>query len=136
MKVLIIQSHDGWLRLCKMWINNSLPHYHVGNVTYTNSFDHAIDLMKEKKFSLIITSAIFHDAKSEHRDTATRTIPDIQKKPNTLAGIVKKTNPETKVYVLSNQKKEEYETSLIKGWISKKVNPKHEIIGLVNTAVR
>lgn len=136
MKVLIIQSHDGWLRLCKLWINNKLPHCHVGNVTYTNSFDHAIDLMKEKKFSLVITSAIFHDAKSVHRDTATRTMPDIQKKPNILAEIAKKINLETKVYVLSNQKKTEHETSLIDGWISKKVNPKNEIIGLVSTAVR
>jgi len=136
MKVLIIQSHDGWLRLCKRWINNKLPSCHVGNITYTNSFDHAIDLMKEKNFSLIITSAAFHDAKSEHRDTATRTMPDIEKKPNILAEIAKKINLETKVYVLSNQKKEGYETSLIDGWISKGLNPKSEIIELVNTAVR
>lgn len=136
MKVLIIQSHNGWLRLCKRWVNNRLPACHLESVVYTNSFDHAIDMIKEEKFSLIITSAVFCDAASEHRDTATRTMRDDEKNPNILAQIAKNIHPKTKVYVLSNQKKERFETNFTDGWISKEKNPKYEITELVSSAVR
>lgn len=71
-------------------------------IFFTNSFEHALlNVPKEGKL-IVITSNIFHDHMSEHRELA-NTISDDEKNANSLASAVKSINNRCLVYVYTER---------------------------------
>ena len=73
----------------------------VTNIFLTNSFEHALLNIPKKGKVFVITSNIFHDPMTKHRDLK-NTIPNSAKNANTLAEGIKAINNRSVVYVYSD----------------------------------
>ncbi len=80
-KILLIQSRgfDGIKKFFKQVFSER-----IGDFLFSDSFDHALEIIPKGEL-LVITSNIFHDQLSDHRDSAKRTIPDSEKNGNVIA---------------------------------------------------
>ena len=98
--ILIIQSLQGDILILKNAILKNLPASYE-SIMWTDSFDHALDLIpKEGKF-LVITSGIFHDISSVHKGRVKEKVLNQLKTPNILAEMILKINIKTMIYVFS-----------------------------------
>lgn len=123
-KIIIVQSIPDWVTILKRVIPKKIPE--ISDILiFTDSFDHAIDVVKKSKKEslskvedchlLIITSDMFHDASSSHRDRVIKNIPDMLKDSNLLAKMVKGLNPDAEVYTFSGYVPKE--TTYLDGYI-------------------
>lgn len=99
-RVLITQSIPEWRDLLQNMIQENLPEI-ADYISYTDSFDHTLDLVLKKGRFIAIVSNMFHDKLSKYRESMPEKIPDSAKDGNSLAKMIKEINPQARVYVLS-----------------------------------
>ena len=97
-------------------------------MVYTDSFDHALDIVPTDCELIVITSEMFHDWESDHHTLESK-VPDKEKDANRLAKMIKEINPNAKVYAFS-----EYGVDLefVDGYIQKhQMLPEESISGVL-----
>ena len=106
MKVLVVQSVDTWIDILKNLVNTKYKEI-ADCFSFTDSFDNAVELVESKMKNeelYVITSEMFHDQYSSHRETATYHIAESLKCASTLGELIKGINPKAKVFVFSEFK--------------------------------
>ncbi len=107
-KIIIVQSLPEWISIIASKISKDIPLI-TPYVMYTDSFDHAIDLIPKDGELIVITSGMFHDIYSDQREIVTQKISDSEKNGNKLAQMVKEINQNAKIYLFSEYAPKEHE---------------------------
>ena len=99
-KILIVQSLERWTNYLKKAFKKEFPQI-ADEIIYTDSFDHALDIIPIYTELIVICSNMFHDSFSEHADKVKEKLPTKEKSGDSLARLIKEINPLAKVYVFS-----------------------------------
>lgn len=109
--IMIVQSIPDWIKILVKTMADKLPNL-VDCIIATDSFDHALDLVPKKGELIVVTSEMFHDHLSIHKESVKQKIPNSEKNGDKLAELIKKINKRAKVYVFSEfnpKSKENYD---------------------------
>ncbi len=133
-KILIVQSVPGWIRVLSEAISKEVPNL-IEDITYTDSFNHALEIAPRSGKLLVITSNMFHDNYSEHKNIVPeKIIDDFDKDGNQLAKLIKKINPEAQVFLFSEFMSADRE--FLDGYISKTQYTPENIKAVLNTILK
>ncbi len=124
-KIIIVQSIPEWITIFRNLISKYIP-WVVNDVSYTDSFDHALDIVPPDGELIVITSGMFHDKMSEHRDNVIQKIPDNEKNGNQLAKMIKEINPNAKIFLYSEYPL--FENDYLDGTLKKTVSEDQNIL--------
>jgi hypothetical protein len=87
--ILIVQSNTGWIPILANAISAELPSL-TDYLACTDNFEFALKLVPKRGELVVITSEMFHDSVSEHKDRVTKKIPNSEKNGDRLALEIKK----------------------------------------------
>ena len=115
-KILIVQSIPKWLNMIRGHLKEkSLSLIEGVNIVFTDSFDHAVDIVPTNCELLVISSEEFHDNLSIHKSEPK--MANVLKDSNALAILLKQKNSHAIIHVFSEYAPKEVQN--IDGYIAK-----------------
>ncbi len=114
--VMIVQSNAAWIPILVNAISAKLPKL-TDYLICTDNFEFALDLVPKEGELVVVTSEMFHDRVSVHKNRGNQKILDSEKNADRLAEEIKKINPKAIVYVFSEFKPSKHD--FLDGFIEK-----------------